>query len=84
MSKVKVIEKNYFYLLTDGGNLWYYCIIEGGVKMKERRPLVFQKNADKAKNKVVIPQFFINKHGNRFYMEVYEDKIILKPIAKGE
>ncbi len=50
--------------------------------MKNIRPLVFQKNADKSKNKIVIPKFFINKNGNKFYMEVYDDKIILKPIKQ--
>lgn len=50
--------------------------------MLGKKPLIFQKNADKSKNKVVIPQSFINKHGNQFYMEVYEDKIVLKPIKK--
>ena len=44
--------------------------------------LIFQKNADKTKNKMVIPKSFINKYGYSYYMEVYEDKIILKPIKK--
>lgn len=53
--------------------------------MKEERPiLIFQKNVDKSLNKMIIPKFFVEKHGREFYMEVYEDKIILKPIKKGE
>ena len=48
------------------------------------QPLVFQKNADVEKNRVIIPKSFINKNGRQFYMEVYKDKIILKPIKKGE
>lgn len=50
----------------------------------EKPILVYQKNADKTRNKIIIPQGFINKHGNQFYMEIYEDKIILKPIKKGK
>lgn len=41
-----------------------------------------QKKADKVMNRIIIPKSFIDKHGKQFYMEVYEDKIILKPIKK--
>lgn len=44
--------------------------------------LIYQKNADKDKNRIIIPQAFINKFGNQYYMEVYEDKIIIKPVKK--
>ena len=44
--------------------------------------LIYQKNADKDKNRIIIPQAFINKFGNQFYMEVYVDKIIIKPVKK--
>lgn len=50
----------------------------------EQPKLIFQKNADKEMNRVIIPKSFINKFGRQFSMEVYEDKIILKPIKKGE
>lgn len=46
--------------------------------------LIFQKNVDKAVNKIIIPKFFVEKHGRSYSMEIYEDKIILKPIKKGE
>ena len=46
--------------------------------------LIFQKNADIEKNRVIIPKAFIEKNGRNFSMEVYEDKIILKPIKKGK
>lgn len=49
----------------------------------EKPELIYQKKADKLRNRIIIPQQFINKHGNQFYMEVYQDKIVLKPI-KGE
>ena len=37
-------------------------------------------------NRVILPKFFIDKYGRSFYMEVYKDKIIIKPLEnkKGE
>lgn len=52
--------------------------------MNEKPILIYQKNVDKALNKMVIPKFFVEKFGRSFYMEIYEDKIVLKPIKKGE
>lgn len=46
----------------------------------EKPILVYQKNAERTTNKMIIPKAIINKWGNHFYMEIYEDKIILKPI----
>lgn len=46
--------------------------------------LIFKKNVDKTLNKIIIPKFFVEKHGRSYYMEIYEDKIVLKPIKKGE
>lgn len=48
----------------------------------EKPILVFQKNADKTTNKMIIPKAIIEQWGNQFYMEIYEDKIILRPILK--
>lgn len=48
----------------------------------EKPQLIYQKNADKVLNRVVLPKKFIEKYGYQYYMEVYEDKIILKPIRK--
>lgn len=48
----------------------------------EELVFVYQKNADKVKNRVIIPKIFIEKWGRKFYMEMYADKIILKPIRK--
>lgn len=47
---------------------------------------LYQKNADKTMNRVILPKFFIDKYGRSFYMEVYKDKIIIKPLEnkKGE
>lgn len=46
----------------------------------EKPKLIYQKNADKLRNRIIIPQTFINKYGREFVMEVYESKIILKPL----
>lgn len=48
----------------------------------EKPVIVFQKNADKATNKIIIPKAIIEQWGREFYMEIYQDKIILKPINK--
>ncbi len=48
----------------------------------ETPKLVFQKNADKKLNRVIIPKFFIEKFGQSFYMEIYENYIKLIPIKK--
>ena len=50
----------------------------------EKPQLIYQKNADPIRNRIIIPQAFINKFGRHFYMEVYNDKIILKPIKNKE
>lgn len=50
----------------------------------EKPILILQKNAETTTNKIRIPQQIIDQWGNKFYMEIYEDKIILKPIKKGE
>lgn len=52
--------------------------------MEKEKKLVFQKNADKVQNRIIIPQFFIDKFGSSFYMEIYKDYIKLIPIGKGE
>lgn len=48
--------------------------------------LIFQKNTEATTNKMRIPKFFVKKWGNKYYMEVYNDKIIIKPLKtrKGE
>ena len=50
----------------------------------EQPKLIYQKNADILMNRVIIPKQFVEQHGREFYMEIYEDKIVLKPIKKGE
>ena len=36
------------------------------------------------RNSVTIPKKVIEKLGKELYMEIYEDKIILVPVKKGE
>lgn len=45
--------------------------------------MIFQKKADKTTNKMIIPKAIIQQWGNEFIMEIFQDKIILKPM-KGE
>ena len=46
--------------------------------------MIFQKKADKTTNKMIIPKAIIQQWGNEFIMEIFQDKIILKPMNKGE
>ena len=46
----------------------------------EKPILVYQKNADKEKNRIIIPKVFIDNWGRQFYLEVYEDYIKLIPV----
>lgn len=50
----------------------------------EKPIMVFQKNAEKTTNKMIIPKAIIEQWGYQFYMEIYGDKIILKPVTKKE
>ena len=50
----------------------------------EKPILIYHKKADECLNRVVIPKPVINKFGKYYYMEVYEDRIILRPIKKEE
>jgi hypothetical protein len=33
---------------------------------------------------MIIPQAIIDKWGNQFYMEIYKNKIVLKPVKKNK
>lgn len=50
----------------------------------EKPILVYQKKADKTTNKMIIPKAIVEQWGNEFLMEVYQEKIVLKPMKKGE
>ena len=51
-------------------------------KSNDKSKVKNKKNADKKLNRVIIPKFFIEKFGQSFYMEVYEDYIKLIPVRK--
>ncbi len=44
--------------------------------------MVFQKNVESNTNKMRLPKAIVEQWGKQFYMEIYQDKIILKPIKK--
>ena len=51
----------------------------------ENEPIVtYYKKADKTTNRVILPTFFVNNNGRDFLMEVYRDKIVIKPVKKEE
>ena len=51
--------------------------------MKIEEPIfTLKKKADKEKNRVIIPKVFIEKWGDKFYMDVYSNNIVLRPIGK--
>lgn len=50
----------------------------------EKPILILYKKASDLKNQLAIPKKFTEKYGKEFYMEIYADKIILKPLKKGE
>ena len=51
-------------------------------EIMEKPQLIYQKNADKILNRVALPKKFIEKFGHKYYMEVYENKIVLIPVRK--
>lgn len=52
--------------------------------MEEQPILIYQKNVDKTLNRILIPKKVVELFGRKFYMKVYENKIVLEPISKGE
>ncbi len=45
--------------------------------------ITFFKKAEKNKNRIIIPKFYIDKFGRDFYMTIKNNgKIILNPIKK--
>ena len=51
---------------------------------KEKPVLILQKNAEQGTNKIRLPKSVIQMWGRNYYMEVYDNKIVLKPIKKGK
>ena len=48
--------------------------------MEEQPILIYQKNVDKTLNRILIPKKVVEMFGRKFYMKVYQDKIVLEPI----
>ena len=49
----------------------------------EKPVMVLQKNIENNTNKVRSPKPIVEQWGKEFYMEIYEDKIVLRPVKKG-
>ena len=52
--------------------------------MENQPILIYQKNVDKTLNRILMPKKVIEMFGRNFYMKVYQNKIILEPINKGD
>lgn len=50
----------------------------------EKPTLIYQKNAESRTGRIILPKTFLDKHGYNYYMEIFKDKIVLKPIPKEE
>lgn len=50
--------------------------------MEEKPILIYEKSAEPLSHKMIIPKKFVEKWGLDYYMEIYEDKMIIKPIKK--
>ena len=48
----------------------------------EKPVMVLQKKVENNTNKIRIPKVIVEQWGSKFYMEIYEEKIILRPIRK--
>ena len=44
--------------------------------------MILQKNVENNTNKIRLPKPIVEQWGNQFYMEIFEDKIILKPVRR--
>ena len=69
-------------LISKCGTLFFGT--ERRIFMDNEKPVVLQKNADKRRNRIIIPNFFIKKYGNVFYMNIFKNKIELIPIGNKE
>lgn len=53
-------------------------------KYNANEPIIFTKHADNSLNRIIIPKSFINKYGRDFYLYMYEDKIVVKPVSENK
>lgn len=73
--------KNLNKTLDNHTNKWYDLVKKGSVNM-EKPVIVYQKNVDKTANKMIIPKKIVEQWGYQYLMEIYPDRIVLKPISK--
>ena len=45
----------------------------------EKPIMIMKKNAETTTNKIRLPKAIIQQWGNKFDMEIYQNKIVLKP-----
>lgn len=50
----------------------------------EKPVLVYMKKVDKTTNKIGIPKKIVEQWGISYYLEIYADRIVLRPIERGE
>lgn len=50
----------------------------------EKPIFIYQKNADKVMNRVMLPKKCVEKWGRAYYLEVFDNYIKLVPVNKGE
>lgn len=50
--------------------------------MENKPILIYTKKAEPITHKMIIPKKCVEKWGLDYYMEIYEDKMIIKPIKK--
>lgn len=48
----------------------------------DKPQIILQKNAESNTNKIRLPKDVVKKMGNKFYMEVYDNRIVLKPLER--
>ena len=51
-------------------------------EVEDKPILIYMKHAEPKTHKMIIPKTFIEQYGLDFTMEIYRNKIILKPIEK--
>ena len=48
--------------------------------MNDKPILIYHNKVDKTLNRILMPKKVVEKFGRKFYMKVYQDKIVLEPI----
>ena len=46
--------------------------------------LRYHKKVEAGTNKIRLPKEIVEQWGKEYYLEIYADKIVLRPIKKGE